>query len=224
MNSKLSDVLKQGTRKVFDVLSFGRTKANRAVSLKTGESFEEAIEIKGIGTRGELTASEYDWIIARYGEMHFAWRLAGHSLMVQGETFCERIRIELRNGENTVIFFDVTDFIRSSKVPNSQLLVDERAFRRLMIYTPIAAIIAAFFMENKNLLKLTWMLVAPVLVLSIAYRESLSPRLKKFFTTSEDWNVKDTPRNRFAYKLSQERFMGIAILFFALLLILSLFD
>jgi len=224
MNQPFTSILKRSKYKIFDILSFGRTKRKRAVSPKTGGSFEDAIEIKGIAIRGELTAAEYDWIIGRYGEMHFVWRLAGHSLLVQENKFCECVRIQLRSGEYLSIFFDISDFMHFSRVPNNSILLDARAFKRLILYTPIIAIIAAFFEEYPAFLQLAWFIAAFGCTFTIAYRETFFPTLKKIFSIKEDWKAKDTSRNRFMHKSTKEKTIGIGVLLFAILFILSFFS
>ena len=90
----------------------------KSLSRAMGESFEDAIKVYGVKTRAEVTAFEYDWIVSRFGEMHFSWRLVGHDMLYDDRRFCDRVVIQPLDQTGDIIFFDGTDYVKGMSGAN----------------------------------------------------------------------------------------------------------
>ncbi|MCX7726087.1 MAG: hypothetical protein N2053_04485 [Chitinispirillaceae bacterium] len=77
-----------------------------------GESFQEAVIITGVKSKGELINAEYEFISKKYGTRGKGWLLVGQTLIQEKNRVFDVIEILVYglNGEK-ILYFDVTDFM-----------------------------------------------------------------------------------------------------------------
>lgn len=75
----------------------------------SGDTIESAIIIKG-ATNGTLgLQAEYQYLTQKFGQRGIDWDLENQSLL-RLDRYCDEMHIQLADGTQTVIFFDITDF------------------------------------------------------------------------------------------------------------------
>lgn len=75
----------------------------------SGESAEEAIVVLA-GNTDEGISAEYGYIAERWGTRGRDWRMTFQRLVERGERKYDRIDIQLKDGSERTLYFDVTSF------------------------------------------------------------------------------------------------------------------
>lgn len=75
-----------------------------------GDSLATAIIIKGAPDHRAGIAAEYRYLEEKWGRRHVDWRLIRQYLLHQGPRSYDLMQIELKDGSQKKIFFDITEF------------------------------------------------------------------------------------------------------------------
>ena len=76
----------------------------------TGDSVERAIVILGASNEAEGIAAEYEFLRRRFGEPGADWQMKRQSLISLGDKHYDQMEIEMADGSEKTIYFDVTSF------------------------------------------------------------------------------------------------------------------
>jgi len=79
-----------------------------------GSSLEEAVIILGATTEMEGIGAEDTWISERYGKRNTDWKKGGVELISEEGKKYDKYEVILSDGEEIIIWFDITDFFGSS--------------------------------------------------------------------------------------------------------------
>jgi hypothetical protein len=92
----------------------GRTDGEEAVSQdgheQNGESFEEAIVIQAQSSMDGVP-KEYEWLEKRFGRQGQDWVMRSQALSGHANRVYDIIAIQLADGSDKQIYFDITDFM-----------------------------------------------------------------------------------------------------------------
>ena len=78
----------------------------------SGESTETAIIILDAQNPMLGIRAEYEYLAAKYGVQHRDWRLVSQALIQREDKLYDRMQVGFPNGEEIVLFFDITDLYK----------------------------------------------------------------------------------------------------------------
>jgi hypothetical protein len=76
----------------------------------TGSSIEDSIVISDVEDHTEGINAEYLYLGKKFGEKGTDWNLVKQSLLSEDNQYFDRIIIELKDGTNVNIYFNITEF------------------------------------------------------------------------------------------------------------------
>ncbi len=93
-------------------ISFGISFAQPQITFKgvPGDTPETAVVISGAADSMAGIGAEYDWLARKFGRKNVDWRLRRQSVMPQQGKVYDRLEIELKDGSQRIVFFDITGF------------------------------------------------------------------------------------------------------------------
>jgi len=80
------------------------------LSDNTGNSFEDAIVIKGAKDSEEGIGAEYEYLVEKFGIPKIGWKFIRQSLIPAEDKYFDKLIIEVSNGKEVEIYFDITEF------------------------------------------------------------------------------------------------------------------
>lgn len=75
-----------------------------------GDSLENAVVIHGASNSGEGIIAENQYLSEKFGQRGLDWNKKGQSLIDKEDKYYDIIDIELKDGTNKTVYFDITEF------------------------------------------------------------------------------------------------------------------
>jgi hypothetical protein len=75
-----------------------------------GDSLENAVVIHGAANSGEGIIAENQYLSEKFGQRGLDWNKREQSLIGKENKHIDKIEIELKDGTNKTVYFDITEF------------------------------------------------------------------------------------------------------------------
>jgi hypothetical protein len=77
-----------------------------------GDSLETAVVIHGASNSGEGIKAENQYLSEKFGQRGLDWDKKGQSLIGKEDKQYDKLDIELKDGTNKTVYFDITEFFK----------------------------------------------------------------------------------------------------------------
>lgn len=77
-----------------------------------GDSLETAVVIHGASNSGEGIKAENQYLSEKFGQRGLDWEKKEQSLIGKEDRHYDKLDIELKDGTNKTVYFDVTEFFK----------------------------------------------------------------------------------------------------------------
>jgi hypothetical protein len=77
-----------------------------------GDSLENAVVIHGATNSGEGIIAENQYLSEKFGQRGLDWEKKGQSLVGKEDKQYDQLDIELKDGTNKTVYFDITEFFK----------------------------------------------------------------------------------------------------------------
>jgi hypothetical protein len=77
-----------------------------------GDSLETAVVIHGASNSGEGIKAENQYLSEKFGQHGLDWDKKGQSLIGKEDKQYDKLDIELKDGTNKTVYFDITEFFK----------------------------------------------------------------------------------------------------------------
>ena len=75
-----------------------------------GLTKEKAVIILGAKDETEGVDAEYKWLEEKYGKVNVEWEMVDQTLIDEGDSQFDILKIKFKNGDFKTFWFDITDF------------------------------------------------------------------------------------------------------------------
>jgi hypothetical protein len=102
------DIFRKKKRETVEInLKEGKTMANND---NIGDSLETAVVIHRASNSEEGIKAENQYLSEKFGQRGFDWNKKGQSLIGKEDKHYDKLDIELKDGTNKTVYFDITEF------------------------------------------------------------------------------------------------------------------
>lgn len=99
---------------LFDIFRKKKRETNlgRTMVMSIGDSLETAVVIHGASNSGDGIKAENQYLSEKFGQRGLDWEKKGQSLIGKEDKQYDKLDIELRDGTNKTVYFDITEFFK----------------------------------------------------------------------------------------------------------------